>query len=132
MISWAILALRIGLGVIFTAHGLQKAFGLFGGTGMINGLSSMLQEIGFRPAIFWAYLAAYVELIGGIFLVLGIFVRTSSVLLLILIAVAAIKVHLKGGFFLANGGIEYTFLIAAACISLIITGAGRFSLWRRF
>ncbi|MDD2689995.1 MAG: DoxX family protein, partial [Candidatus Omnitrophica bacterium] len=63
MKDWAGLILRICLGIVFVGHGLQKAFGLFGGPG-INGFSEALFAMGFKPAIFWAYLAAYVELIG--------------------------------------------------------------------
>ena len=77
MSSWASLVLRLSLGIMFTAHGLQKAFGLFEGSG-IEGFTSMLSGLGFTPAAFWAYLAAYLELIGGIFLILGILVRSSS------------------------------------------------------
>lgn len=131
MIDWAIFVLRIGLGVMFMAHGLQKAFGLFGGPG-ISGFSGMLSGLGFSPALFWAYLAAYAELIGGLFLLLGIFTRGASSLLLIFIIVAAFKVHLSKGFFLASGGFEYTFIIASICIALILLGGGRFTLFKRF
>ncbi|MFH1354824.1 MAG: DoxX family protein [Candidatus Omnitrophota bacterium] len=127
----ASLVLRVSLGAIFAGHGLQKCFGLFGGSG-INGFSKMLSGMGFTPALFWAYLAAYLELIGGLFLILGILVRTSASLLLILIAVAALKVHIAKGFFLSAGGFEYTLIIAAVCFALIITGAGKYSFYNKF
>jgi putative oxidoreductase len=127
----AILILRLGLGTIFTGHGLQKAFGMFNGPG-IAGFTQMLTGMGFAPAAFWAYLAAYVELISGIFLILGIFTRTASTLLFILIVVAALKVHLSKGFFLSSGGFEYTLLIACVCAALAILGGGKFSLVKKF
>jgi putative oxidoreductase len=129
--DWAILVLRLGLGVMFAAHGLQKVFGLLGGPG-IQGFSQMLSGLGFAPAIFWAYVAACVELVGGLCLVLGMFVRTSSLLLLILIVVAALKVHVAKGFFLSNGGFEYTFIIACVCIALMMLGAGKFGIIKKF
>jgi len=129
--DWACLVLRVGLGVMFMAHGSQKAFGLFNGPG-ISGFSKMLSSLGFTPAVFWACLAAYVELICGLCLVLGLFTRVSATLLLILIVVAAFKVHLSKGFFLADGGFEYTFIIACICIALIIQGAGKFSILNKF
>jgi len=112
---------------MFAAHGLQKAFGLFNGPG-IGGFSEMLSGLGFKPAIFWAYLAAYAELVGGILVGLGLFTRGAASLLLILIIVAGVKVHLNNGFFLSKGGVEYAFIIASICIALIITGGGKFSI----
>lgn len=124
MVGWGILVLRLGIGIMFAAHGLQKAFGLFGGPG-IKGFSQMLGGLGFAPAIFWAYLAAYVELLGGVFLVLGLLTRSTAALLLVLIVTAAIKVHLGKGFFLSDGGFEYTFVIAGACLALILLDSGK-------
>ena len=126
MIDWAILVLRLGLGIMFMAHGLQKAFGLFGGPG-IGGFSEMLSGLGFKQSVFWAYLAAYTELIGGLFITLGLFTRGAAFMLLIFILVAAIKVHLGKGFFLQQGGFEYTYIIACMCLALILMGAGKFS-----
>ena len=129
MLDLGILVLRLALGVMFIAHGLQKSFGLFGGPG-IEGFSRMLSGLGFAPATLWAYIAAYTELLGGLLLILGIQVRPAAALLLILIVTAAVKVHLEKGFFLSNGGFEYTFIIAAICISLILLGAGKFSVFK--
>ncbi|TBR14855.1 DoxX family protein, partial [bacterium] len=127
----ALLILRLGLGTIFLGHGLQKAFGLFSGPG-IKGFSGMLGSMGFWPAAFWAIIAAYTELLGGLFLILGIFPKISATLIFILIAVAILKVHFMKGLFLANGGFEYALLIACACLVLMILGAGKFSLFNEF
>jgi len=129
--DWASLILRIGLGVMFMAHGLQKVFGLFGGPG-IKDFSQMLSGLGFVPAVFWANVAAYVELLGGLCLVLGFLVRSSAVLLFILILVATYKVHFTKGFFLSAGGFEYTFIISCALIALLLLGSGKFSISNRF
>ena len=129
MLDWGILILRSGVGIMFVAHGLQMAFGLFGGPG-INGFSKMLSGLGFVPAIFWSYVAAYTTLIGGFLLIAGIQARGAAALLLIFIVTAALKVHLSKGFFLSNGGYEYTFVIAASCLALILLGPGKFSIFR--
>ena len=125
--AWASIPLRFSLGVIFIAHGLQKAYGLFAGSGIKN-FSNMLSSIGFVPPLLWAYLAAYLELIGGFCLLIGLGTRIFSGLLFMLIAIAAVTVHLRNGFFLMNGGVEYTFIIAAMCLSLAILGSGKFGL----
>ena len=126
MINVASLVLRFCLGAIFIAHGLQKAFGLFAGPG-IEGFAKFLGSLGFAPAVFWSYTAAYIELIGGLFLLLGIFTRISSSFILAFIAVATIKVHLSKGFFASAGGFEYNLLIIGACIALIALGPGKYA-----
>ena len=125
--AWASIPLRFSLGVIFIAHGLQKAYGLFAGSGIKN-FSNMLSSIGFVPPLLWAYLAAYLELIGGLCLLIGLGTRIFSGLLFMLIVIAAVTVHLKNGFFLINNGVEYTFVIAAMCLSLAILGTGKLGL----
>jgi len=129
MLDWGILVLRLGVGIMFLAHGLQMAFGLFGGPG-VNGFSKMLSGLGFVPAIFWSYLASYTVFFGGVFLILGIMTRPAAGLLLIFILTALVKVHLSKGFFLSAGGSEYTFVIASACLALILIGPGKFTIFR--
>jgi putative oxidoreductase len=129
MADIAILILRLALGYMFAAHGLQKAFGLFGGPG-IGGFSEMLSGLGFKPSLFWAYLAAYAELVGGILLAVGFLTRGAASVLLVLILVAAFKVHLNKGFFLSQGGFEYTFIIFSVCLALILLGPGKFTIFK--
>lgn len=131
MMDLALLVLRLGLGAIFIAHGLQKAFGMFAGPGL-KGFSEMLSGMGFTPALFWASVAAYTELICGLLLVIGLFTRPAAALLLILILVAIYKVHLSKGLFLSQGGFEYVLLIACVCIGLIILGTGKFGITDKF
>lgn len=129
--NWAIFILRLGLGIIFVGHGLQKAFGLFGGSG-IEIFSKTLLGLGFSPGWLWAYLVAYIELIGGLFLIIGLFVRTFSFLFILIMSVALFKVHLSKGFFITNGGFEYNFLIICVCVALIIMGSGKLGINNRF
>jgi putative oxidoreductase len=131
MCDLASLILRLGLGIMFFAHGLQMAFGKLGGPG-VQGFSKMLSGLGFSPAIFWSYIASYTVLIGGLFLILGIFTRISSVLLIIFMLVAALKVHLSKGFFIMNGGFEYNFIIVCALTALLILGTGKFGIIKKF
>lgn len=131
MMDWGILVLRLSIGIMFTGHGLQKAFGLFGGPG-IKGVAGMLSNLGFSPVSFWAYLLVCTELIGGVCLILGLFTRVSASLLLIVMIVAILKVHLSKGFFMSAGGFEYPFVIAGACAALILLGAGKLSILNKF
>jgi putative oxidoreductase len=131
MADLAVLVLRICLGAVFVGHGMQAAFGLFGGPG-IGGFSKMLESLGFMPALFWAYAGAYVELIGGLFILLGILPRIAAFFLLVFMIVAATRVHLAKGFFIQNGGFEYNFVLACVCIALMLFGGGKFSFFDKF
>ena len=42
------LPVRLGAGVIFNAHGVQKLFGLFGGYGL-EGTAGWMESIGLAP-----------------------------------------------------------------------------------
>jgi len=125
----ALFLLRFSMGILFIAHGSQKVFGAFGGGG-INAFAQTLSGLGFAPAIFWAYVGGYTELLGGLFLLAGFLTRISSVLLFILIVIATLKVHLVKGFFLSNGGFEYNFVILCVLSTILIAGPGKFSLMR--
>ena len=131
MMDWASLVLRVGLGIMFFAHGLQMAFGKLGGPG-VQGFSKMLSDLGMAPALVWAYVAAYSVLIGGAFLILGILTRISCVVLIIFMGVAMLKVHITKGFFITNGGYEYNFIAICALLALILLGAGKFSIMNKF
>jgi putative oxidoreductase len=127
----AILLLRIALGVIFVAHGAQKLFGLFGGSG-IEGLSAMMQGIGMKPAAFWAWVVALSEGVGGLLLLLGILPRVCSGLIAVIMVVAIAKVHGANGFFSQAGGFEYQFLILLVSIGITFSGAGKLSLYNKY
>ncbi len=131
MYNLALLLLRISLGIVFIAHGLQKAFGLFNGPG-IDGFTKFLASLGFSPAVLFAYFVAYLELLGGIFILIGLFTRSFSFFLLILMVFATLKVHLAKGFFITAGGFEYNFVLISCFLSLLVAGAGKISLDNKF
>lgn len=122
--GYAPLVLRVVVGLIFALHGYQK---LEGG---VAGVSGFLGGLGFpMPAVF-AILLIAAELVGGIFLILGLFNYWTSRILGIVAIVALLTVHVTKGFFLSGGGYEYILLILAVTISLMITGPGKWSLDR--
>jgi len=126
----ALLLIRLGIGVVFLAHGLQK-FGAFNGPGVEN-FSVMLKNIGFVPPMFWAYLVSGTEVIAGLTLILGVLPRISAFSISIIALVAIVKVHGPHGFFMANNGMEYLYLIFLTSLALMLTGGGKFSLYDKF
>jgi putative oxidoreductase len=125
--SFAPLALRIPIGIIFMAHGAQKLFGWFGGYGL-EATGGWMESIGLAPGYLMALLAGGAEFFGGLFILLGLLTRLSSVVLAFTMLVAIFSVHFANGLFMSNGGYEFGLALLAASVSLIISGAGKASL----
>ena len=120
------LALRVPVGIIFVAHGAQKLFGWFGGYGL-DGTGQFFASMGLQPGYVMAGLAGSAEFFGGLALIVGVLVRPAAAALAFAMLIAIVAVHLSKGFFLDAGGYEYALALFAASLSLLISGAGRFS-----
>ena len=125
------LALRLAAGVIFTAHGAQKLFGWWGGYGL-EGTGQWMDSIGLTPGYWMALLAGSAEFFGGLALILGLLVRPAALALAVTMVVAIASVHLDKGLFMANNGYEFGLALLAITVSLVLSGAGRYSLDRAF
>lgn len=121
-----LLVLRVAIGVFFVAHGTQKLFGWFDGSGM-DGAEQMLAGFGFTEPGILVWVTALSETIGGALLVLGLFTPAGAAMVLGVI-VNAIVVRFAGADFLAGVELEMTY--AAAAFALLFTGPGRFALDR--
>jgi putative oxidoreductase len=124
--SFSGLALRLPLGIIFAAHGAQKLFGWFGGYGL-EGTGQWMASIGLEPGVLLAALSGSAEFFGGLFLILGLLVRPSALVLAITMLVAIFSVHIGNGLFMSNNGYEFGLALLAGAVSLLISGAGRAS-----
>lgn len=120
------LALRVPVGIIFMAHGAQKLFGSFGGYGL-EGTGQWMASIGLEPGYLMALLAGAGEFFGGLFILLGLLTRPSAAVLALTMIVAIFAVHFQNGFFMSNGGYEFALALFAASVSLVFSGAGKFS-----
>src|SRR3954452_19188669 len=88
--------LRIGAGLLFMEHGLQKLFGMFGGMGAPGATVPLASQMG---------LAGIIECFGGLLLALGLFTRPVALLMAIEMLVAYFQAHFpKGGVPLESGG----------------------------
>lgn len=125
----AALTLRIPVGIIFAAHGAQKLFGWFGGHGL-DGTGQFFGSVGLNPGYLMALLAGLAEFFGGLALIAGLLVRPAAAALAFAMLIAIFAVHWSKGFFAASGGYEYALALFAASLSLLFSGAGRFSVDR--
>lgn len=120
----ALLVLRLAAGVIFVLHGYGK---LFGGNPGMTAFTGMINGLGFPAPALFAYLAALTEFLGGIALILGVFVPPAAALLVIVMLVAwgAVK-----KFALPAGDPDFALL--AISVALFMTGAGRHTVMSLF
>ena len=125
-----LLLLRVGFGALLIAHGLQKAFGWWGGRSL-GGFQDSLTDLGYRNADILTYVAAGTEIGAGVLLVLGLFTplaAAAALAYLINALLAGIATQEDPGyfpFFLPDGHeFELTLIVVAAAIILI--GPGRY------
>lgn len=113
-----LLFIRIALGVTFIMFGWQK-------------LSHMTDTVAFFSMIgmaaFWAYVTAIVEFVGGIVILLGVFIAPATILLAITMFVAVVAVTWKAGFV---GGYALNFTLFFSLLGLCMTGAGKYAILR--
>lgn len=119
----ALLLARLVLGAIFMAHGWQK-IGQDGIAATTEGFVGM----GVPMAEIAAPVVAYLELIGGALLILGLLTSIAGLALAIDMAVAAFLVHLSGGIFVTAGGWELVGALGAGALLLAAVGPGRIAL----
>src|ERR1700687_2917738 len=122
-----LLLLRLTVGLTLAAHGAQKLFGSFGGPGP-DGTGMHMEKLGFLPGRRHALMAGVAEGGGGLLLALGLVTPVAPSSVFAVMLVAAASVHLQQGFFLTNGGYEYTLVLGLSGLSVAFTGPGALSL----
>ena len=126
-IAFGLLVLRLVVGLTVAAHGAQKLFGVWGGSGM-TGWTQVVQRLRIRPARPWAWVAALSEFGGGLLLALGLLSPLGSLAIIGTMLVAIATVHLSKGFWVNKGGFEFNLTLIGAAAALAITGPSAYSL----
>ena len=128
---WPLLPLRLIVGFGFLEHGLAK---------LVKGpdaFANILQAMGVPGAHFMAWSTILVEILGGLAVVLGLFVTLASLPMAAVLLVAMFTVHLPYGFssikleaVTAAGphfgppGYEVALLYLACLAALVLGGTG--------
>lgn len=125
-IALGLLIIRLVVGLSFVAHGAQKLFGWFGGYGP-KGTGGWMESIGIKPGVAMAVMAGLMEFVGGALFAAGFGIVLASLLIIMTMVGAIVKVHGKNGYWATSGGYEYNLLLIAIAVGVALTGAGAYS-----
>ncbi|GGH17050.1 LysR family transcriptional regulator [Alsobacter metallidurans] len=119
---YALLLLRVTLGVMFIAHAALKVF-VF----TVPGFAGFLAQVG-MPS-FMALPVILLEAFGGLALILGVYARAVA-LVLTPVLLGALSVHVGNGwlFTAPNGGWEYPAFLVIAGLTVVLGGDGALAL----
>jgi putative oxidoreductase len=118
----ALLIIRIASALAFLFHGAGVLFGAFGGPGPAG-------FAGFtHTSLMVAYLVGLAQFCGGLAMLTGIFARIGALCIAIVMVGAIQMVHLKNGFDIGHGGMEYALTQLLIAVAVLVAGAGKYSL----
>jgi putative oxidoreductase len=125
-----LLILRVGLGAVLIAHGLQKLFGWWGGAGL-GGFKDSLSDVGYQHADVLTYIAAGGEIAAGVLLVLGLFTPLAAAgalayLINGLLAGMSRQHNSRSFPFFLPDGHEYEITLIVMAAAIILIGPGRY------
>ena len=115
--SFGLLLIRVAVGLVFFMHGWSKVGGL-------GGVEAMFASLGL-----WAWLGvliAWLEVVGGLALVLGVATRFFGIVFAIEMLVAVFVTGLSRGY----QSHELELLLMLASLGIAFAGSGRYSLWK--
>lgn len=112
---------RVVFGLVMFMHGWQKVntFGL----DKVSG--AFVTNYGLPGSA--AYLVAFIELIGGAAILIGLFTRFFASASAILLLVAVFVAHWAKGFYAGQGGYEFALTLGAVAFLIAIRGGGPYS-----
>ena len=118
-LGWLIL--RFGIGISIFLHGLPK---ITGGTETWAMVGSTMSNFGIDSGhVFWGFIAAFAEAVGGILFALGLFFRPAALMLTGTMVVALIT-HLSAGdsFMIYGHALDLLIVFAGS----VLIGAGKY------
>jgi len=120
--KWALLILRVALGLMFFIHGVAK-FQM--GLGNVAGWFESIGVAGFL-----GYVVAFIELTGEVALIVGLGTRVISALLAFVMSGATFTVKLPAGFMgnSQTAGYELDVVLLSVAIALCLSGSQLFAL----
>lgn len=129
--DWGLLILRLGVGIIMLVHGWPKLNPNSPMKGTA-GFTAGLEQMGVPLPTFFAWVVALLETVGAVLLILGLGTRILAIGFAIdmLVAIVRARRPMGASFGPSQSGIgwEFEFMLLAAALALLFTGAGSIAL----
>jgi putative oxidoreductase len=116
--GWGVTIVRVAFAIIMIHAGWLKWFS----SGVTTGVTASMAK-SFPVPMAFAFVAATLELVGGLLLLIGLFGRWLGLLFAIQFAIAFVWVKLPVGF--AGGRLDL--MLVAAALLFLLAGSGRAS-----
>jgi len=116
----SLLLMRVSLGVVFLAHGINHVFR----GGKIAGTGRWFASLGMKPGVVHAWLASLTEIASGALLLVGFLTPLAGAGVVGTMLVAWITNHLKNGFFIFRPGEGYEYVMTLTLLGLGVAGLG--------
>jgi putative oxidoreductase len=123
--SWDPIAytlVRVVIGIMFLMH-VSGKFKV--GAAAVG--ANIMAKNGLEPGLVFAYAAMFLETVGGVCIIIGLFTRFFAAALAIEMGLALLFVHFAKGYAAGGGGYEYVLLIGAVMFAIAIRGGGPYS-----
>jgi len=117
--------LRVCIGYILFMHGWVKLTGAG-----LTGVGGYMAKQGLVPGTAFAGAAIFLETVGAVCLLVGLFTRFFAAALAVEIGIAFLVVHMSRGFSASKGGFEYVLLLGVVLFCIAIRGGGPYSVDR--
>jgi putative oxidoreductase len=129
-LTLGLVILRVAVGIIMLAHGINHIFR----GGKIAGTAGWFSSLGMKPGILHAWLASLTEVGAGALLVLGLLSPLAAAGVVGTMTVALITNHRKNGFFIFRPGEGWEYVGSLICSGLALgaMGPGKASLDNAF
>ncbi|MEK7465455.1 MAG: DoxX family protein [Patescibacteria group bacterium] len=109
-----LLVARVLLGAVLVAHGWPKVKGF-------KSTAEWLDSIGLKPGVLFAGIAVFIEFVGGLMLIFGLFTQLIAGLVVLQFLIIIAKINFKKGLV---GGYELDLMILALGLALFALGGG--------
>ncbi len=127
---WGVVLLRLVLGVAMLYNGWDKVVpaGGFHGHTNFSAVDHFCRYVVGLGLPYWlGYVATFAEVVGGLCLVVGLFVRFFALLIAGDLLVALVLVNRHHGY----TGSEYSLALCAVAVMLLLTGPGTWAIDRK-
>ncbi|MFE2965235.1 DoxX family protein [Streptomyces sp. NPDC059340] len=119
----ALLLVRVVLGIVMIAHGLNH----WRGGGRIEGTARWFTGLGLRSGTLQAWMSVVTEVGAGALLIAGLLTPLACAAVISVMLVAGVLAHRPNGFFVFKEGYEYVLVLAVVAQALAVLGPGRLS-----